>query len=178
MAHVPSAEILRRLRSIQPALQLIPNLNHGGCCVVAAAVAGALERLGVPVEVVSTSYSTTNVPANARTVLLDSGYEVENAGNYAWDDAGLYRSHLGVRFKLGGVLHTWDSDTLWRGGKAFGGWANSTGPRDPCNYPFGQGLTVREAQALADDPKGWNKDFKRKHIQRIRDIVSEGLLCD
>lgn len=178
MAHVPPREILRRLRAIQPELQRIPNLNYGGCCVVAAVVAEALERLGVPVEVVSTAYSENNVPANARAVLREAGHEPTSMGNYAWDGAGLYRSHLGVRFKLYGVLHTWDSQALWRTGRAFGGSNDCGEPRDACDYPFGKGLTVQEAQVLADDPLGWNSSFNRVHIPLVRRIVLGGLLCD
>lgn len=183
MPTIPPREILRRLRAIQPELQAIPELNYGGCAVVAAAVAGALEKLGVPVEVVSTAYSDSAVPANARAVLMLAGHEPTRTGNYAWDDAGLYRSHLGVRFKLYGVLWTWDSTALLRTAHSFGAYAEYYyGPQETigsslCDYPFGKGLTVAEAQALADDTEGWNSRFNRKRIPKVRGIVSEGLLC-
>lgn len=146
-------------------------INHGGCAVMATIVGRALERIGIPCEVVSpggSEYWGTAVPSEARRGL---GKSSRNATAYDWDNAGLSRSHLAVRFRIDGYEYTWDSDGLYEaaqdGGNAY--WFGASELR--CSYPFGHGLSTREAGKMSRNKREWNPTFDRRKLPALRHIV-------
>jgi hypothetical protein len=140
----------------------VKNPNYGGCGVIAAIVASELQSLGIPAEVVTTT-KYGDVPRKVMQRVLTKNKPITNS---AVDSEGIERDHLGVRFKLGNLIRTWDSDGLNKGRLL--GYLN-----EPCNYKFGEGLTVEEATMLANDKHGWNSMFNRRQIPKIRKIVKE-----
>lgn len=168
----------RKLRKLSAALKAhgMYDINWGGCGVMAGIVGEILELLGVPVEVVTSSdYGCS--PAEARQRLYWN-IEAENGGrwdNSAWDSEGVSRSHLAVRFMLGGDLYTWDSDGLIKSDKYFG--RRGCGePSHVADYPFGEGMTVAECVHISSVPQGWNSTFNRRQIPQMRELAYQHLL--
>lgn len=168
----------RKLRKLSAALQAhgMCHINCGGCGVMAGIVGEILEFLGVPVEVVTSSEYGCS-PAEARQRLYWN-IEEENGGrwdNSAWDSAGVSRSHLAVRFTLGGDLYTWDSDGLIKSDKYFGR-RDCGEPAYVADYPFGDGMTVQECIEISSTPRGWNVMFDRRQIPLMRELAYQHLL--
>jgi hypothetical protein len=146
--------------------QEIKEPNYGGCGVIAAAVAKELKSRNIPVEVVTPVYNTYSVPPKkAVQSVIETNRKLNNS---RVDDAGVNRDHLAVRFKLGRLIRTWDTDAGVSSAKVFGEYK-----RYPCEYPFGEGFTVEEAEALAKDKAGWNSRFDRRQIRKVNRIVKE-----
>lgn len=92
-----------------------------------------------------------------------------------WDREGLRRSHLAVRFQVGGELFVWDSDGAVKGGRKFG-LDGASEPRYECWAPFGKGMQVRECGAIAGVQHGaWNSSFDREQIPTMQRLVSQFL---
>jgi len=156
-------ELRQRLRKLgKTANKQFPYLNNGGCCVYAAAVAGELERLGVQYEVI------VPCPYNESVDLADIRKNVTNVNEKkAWNEAGVYFSHVAVRLKLAGRWYTYDSDGFTRSKYDFGkGWTY---------VAVDGGMTAKEAKALADEAKGWNTCFSRSNVPKVRKLVREAL---
>lgn len=168
----------RKLRKLSAALQAhgMYDINWGGCGVMAGIVGEILELLGVPVEVVTSSACGCS-PAEARQRLYWN-IEAENDGRWdsaAWDSEGVNRTHLAVRFMLGGDLYTWDSDGLIKSDKYFGRLGCGTPPH-VADYPFGEGMTVAECVHIGSDQAGWNCRFNRSQIPQMRELAYQHLL--
>lgn len=155
-------ELRKRLRSLAEQTNAqFPYINNGGCCVFAAAVAGELERLGVEHEVIVPR------PYDGSHDLSEVRQNVRNPNEkIAWNEAGIYFSHVAVRLKLNGKWHTYDTDKpLHRSKYVFG---------EHCRYTAAEGgMTAKEAKALADEAEGWNKTFARSNVRPVRKLVRE-----
>lgn len=156
-------ELLKRLRNLQDELNCnFSYINHGGCAVVAAMVGECLEELGVPCDVVTNGGA---VPAKIRQHVWDK------TSVWAWDDSGLWRGHLAVRFKIGNSVRIWDSDGLYG--------ASLFGQRKTCKArgKFGEGLTVEECAVISgeDNREAWNRTFDRRQIPEMREVVERCL---
>lgn len=165
---IEQRELKRRLRRLQRALSVVPCINYGGCGVMAAITGEALRKLGVEVEVVTIGnrwdWSERGLPAAEVRQNVHNNEDPEE-----WDDNGLDRGHLAVRFKTGGRVHTWDSEVMYRTGRYFGD------DKYPSAGKFGEGLTIEEAKAITRTGKGWNSTFERKHIPLMRHLVKHHL---
>ena len=177
MSKIHPIELKRRLRRLSRALNTrTPDINWGGCGVMAGIVGEILELLGVPVEVITPSDDGCS-PAEARQRLYWN-IEVEHDGrwdNSAWDSEGVSRSHLAVRFMLGRDMYTWDSDGLIKSDKYFGR-LDCGRPQHCGEYPFGDGMTVQECIEISSTPEGWNYMFDRRQIPLIRRLAYQHLL--
>lgn len=135
----------------------IEYLNHGGCCVFAALIARELQNKGYKASGVVVSYGaeeSENSVSKARKM-------VANNTVYEWNDKALYFSHVGVEFKIDGFKHRYDSYGV-------------VGSRAKLmNMPAYRGrLTVVEMEELAADT-GWNPQFNRKQIPKLKRIVKK-----
>lgn len=177
MSNIHPIELKRRLRRLSRALntQTRGDINWGGCGVMAGIVGEILELWGIHVEVVTPAeYDWGVAPKEARE-RLQAEYWGENWTAHDWDDNGLYRAHLAVRFMLGGRLHTWGSDGLLCSDKFFG--RRECGePSHVADYPFGEGMTVQECIEISSTPSGWNSTFDRRQIPLMRELAYQYLL--
>jgi hypothetical protein len=140
--------------------------NYGGCCVIATAVAKELKSRNIPVEVVTPVYNKYYVsPKKAVQKVIENNRKLTN---YQVDNAKVNRNHFAVRFKLGKLIRTWETEVGISPAKTFGKYKEY-----PCEYPFGEGFTAEEAEALAKDKKGWNSSFDRRQIRKVNRIVKE-----
>ena len=157
-------ELLKRLRNLQDELnQNFEYINHGGCAVVAAMVGECLEELGVPCDVVTNGGA---VPAKIRQHVWDK------TDVRAWDDSGLWRGHLAIRFKIGNSVRIWDSDGMY--GSQLFGYSKTCKARGK----FGEGLTVEECAAISmreNNSRSWNSTFDRRQVPAMREVVERCL---
>ena len=176
MSNIHPIELKRRLRRLSRALNTQTcDINWGGCGVMAGIVGEILELLGIPVEVVThvpCYWSTTPKEARER---LQAEYWGDTWTAHDWDNNGLYRAHLAVRFVLGGKLYTWDSDGLLCSDKFFGR-LSCGDPSHVADYPFGEGLTVQECIEISSTAEGWNSRFDRSQIPLMRELAYQHLL--
>lgn len=177
MSNIHPIKIKRRLRRLSRALNTYTrgDINYGGCGVIAGIVGEILEMWGIPVEVVTpTGKDRGTTPREARERLV-AEYWGEGWTAYDWDENGLYRAHLAVRFKLGGKVYTWDSDGLLCSDRFFG--RNEYGEPSYCaDYPFGDGMTVQECIEISSTAEGWNTCFDRDQIPTMRELARKYLL--
>lgn len=172
MLNIHPIELKRRLRRLSRALntQTKGDINLGGCGVMAGIVGEILELWGIPVEVITPAESDWGVSPKEAREYLQAEYWGKDWTAHDWDDGGLYRGHLAVRFVLGGKLHTWDSGGLLCSDKFFGR-RECGGPSHVADYPFGEGMTVRECIKISSTPGGWNSMFDRRQIPLIRGLA-------
>jgi len=157
--NVSTKSVFKALRKIQNDVSHIHDMNLGGCGVFAYIVGEELKKIGWEVEIVTPSYG--GIPSKVRR-------HVKNNSPEEWSNNGLSRNHLAVRFKTPkGVVYTYDSDRLDKGGSKFG-WFEYD-----CEYPFGEGLTVEETKEMCKTGKGWNRTFNRKQIPEIRSTIKK-----
>ena len=168
-------ELKRRLRKLSRALrEECTAINYGGCAVMAGIVGELLQAQGVAVEVVTPATAGYNTTPREVREQLQAEYWGESWSTFDWDDYGLCRSHLAVRFEVDGRLYTWDSDGLVCSNRYFGIGYNG-GPEFEANYPFGDGLTVQECTEMAGKDFGWNTRFDRDQIPRMRELAEKYL---
>lgn len=166
--------ILSRLRRLQRDVQdNIRATNYGGCGYMAGYVCEALEALGIEAEVVTPGGAWWgDPPAIVRSNLGERKHCA------AWDEWGLARSHLAVRFKLLGRVITWDRESWNFSGIRFGVASDGevrVGSRYPCEYPFGDGLTWKETLRLCRPQTRWNTAFCRTQLPLMRELVQQHL---
>ena len=175
MASIHPIALKRRLRRLSRALntRTMGDINWGGCGVMAGIVGEILELWGIPVEVVTPAGDGCGVPPKEARERMQ--YWGENWAASDWDNNGLSRSHLAVRFLLGGKLHTWDSDGLLCSDKFFGR-RDCGEPSHEADYPFGEGMTVQECIEISSTPDDWNSMFDRGQIPLMRELAYQHLL--
>lgn len=154
-------EIIKKLKKISAiANTMVPNINYGGCAVMAALVGTELEKLGIEVE----GITTDGIPSISRNKNSNSW------DGYDWQENGVGFGHVALRFKLDDKVYTYDTDKLHRGSKRFG-----INLRDYTPTKFGEGLKVKELRKVASTTDGfWNEQFDRRNIPKLRKIVKEG----
>ena len=176
MPSIHPIELKRRLRRLSRALNTqTRDINWGGCGVMAGIVGEILELWGIPVEVVTHVEYDLGVPPKEARELLQAEYWGENWTVEDWDNNGLCRWHLAVRFKLGAVTYTWDSDGLIKSDKYFGRREDGSPPYC-ADYPFGDGMTVQECIEISSTPDDWNDTFDRSQIPLMRELAYQHLL--
>lgn len=179
MQGMTHAELLKNLRGLAKALRdECTSINHGGCGVVAGIVGAHLERLGVPVEVI-TPHIVGNrwgglPPAVVRATIEEVYWgDMHDYPAQPWDNAGLYRNHLALRFRSNGRTYTWDSEGTIRSATYFGKKHGQYWHR--AEYKFGLGLTIQECAEMSSTREGWNSTFNRRQIPAIAALASEFL---
>ena len=166
-------EILKRLRVLAKSLTThTPNCNWGGCAVVAGWVGKELKSMGVMVEVITPVSSPASIWGSkpAATVRLNVTNHKDPRN---WDENGLSRTHLAVRFRSAGKTYTWDSNGLVQSTSAFGKCRD--GDTYTTSKKFGDGMSVEECVAIASTSKGWNDRFDRKQIPLIKHLIKHHL---
>ena len=182
MPNIHPIKIKRRLRRLSRALNTYTkgDINYGGCGVMAGIVGEILEIWGIPVEIVTPAEKGLDTPPREIRERLIAEYwgedwTVHDWTVHDWDDNGLHRSHLAVRFVLGDKVYTWDSDGLLCSDRFFG--RNEYGEPSYCaDYPFGDGMTVRECIEISSTAAGWNTWFDRDQIPMMRELARKYLL--
>ena len=159
--------LLAALREIRRDLEIYPLINRGGCAIFAAIITDVLLKNGIPAEVVTVGPAYDDEieeasPKQVRERLKGKLHHVTK-----WDELGLQRDHLGVRFRWRGRLYTFDSDALRKSGQYLGI------EYDCIHYPFGHGATVQETLLFHRYVDGWNDRFNRRHVPHIRAIIYE-----
>ena len=176
MANIHPIKLKRRLRRLSRALNTQTHeINWGGCGVMAGIVGGILELWGIPVEVITHVEEDWGTPPKEARERLQADYWGENWTAQDWDENGLNRAHLAVRFALGGKLYTWDSDGLLCSDKFFGR-SECGEPSHAADYPFGEGMTVQECIEIASEPSEWNYIFDRRQIPLMHKLAYKYLL--
>ncbi len=163
-------ELSARLRRLRAAIDRnLTNLNYGGCGVFAYHVCKALKKLGVEAEIVVPHYGNDGSASPRED--LDRGASVFE----------LARSHVGVRYRLGGVTYTADSTRVAKRSLVFGRHSSSRTQRNGAfrvslEYPFGKGVQPSEYQPVVRDGRYWNSSFDRKSIPKLRTLIDAYLV--
>jgi hypothetical protein len=164
-------ELAKRLKRLQKAINKnVKHPNYGGCGVIAAIVGQQIADLGFEVEVVTPVYYPNAAPAAVREWVNNKNRAME------WQNAGLSRTHLAIRFKSNGRCYTWCTDGgLLRSACQFGAvskWAGKGKRAYSTTKRFGDGLTVAECWGMCRTADGWNKMFDRKaSVPTIRTLT-------
>jgi len=139
-----------------------PNIDNGGCCVVAAFVGEHLQQLGIPVRIACGNYyRSPNLDAIRRT--CNRHWRNNQRGvlpKDAWVSNGVDLAHVLVEFKENGRWYTFDATNGPSTIKHH--WSNS-----PWNKCRGF-MTVEEAQSLWREEHGWCEDFNRRQIPTVK----------
>lgn len=153
--------IVEKLRKMGDEIQTaIPWINHGGCCVYAAAVCNALSELGY----------------TAWGVVLDCDSEgdmnqIKQKHNPLsprdWNDHGVKFMHVVTQFEENdGTIWTHDSTKTVSDERAFESMWSEVRP----GY-----LTIPDLVELASHNKGWNSMFDRGKIPLLLRLVTKHL---
>lgn len=177
MSNIHPIELKRRLRRLSRALntQTQGDINWGGCGVMAGIVGEILELWGIPVEVVTPAAEDWGTSPQEARERLQAEYWGDDWTVHDWDDNGLSRGHLAVRFKLRGTMYTWDSDGLLCSDRFFGR-RDDGSPSHCADYAFGEGMTVQECIEISSTSEGWNSMFDRDQIPLMRELAYQHLL--
>ncbi len=137
-----------------------PNINFGGCCVFAAAVALELEKHGVKARGIIASHNATyhEIPLGRIRP------KVKNNSIYEWRDNGVYFGHVGVEFTYRGKLYHYDTEGVHPKAATLD------------NTPIYKGrMKPEEMDAIASSPEGWNTTFPRRQIPSVKRLIKEHL---
>lgn len=153
---IPTIEQLRKLSSqIQ---HNVPDVNLGGCCVVAVEIAQHL-RNKFPTKIrVSNSWGThDDTPLELIAEAVD---DIDDL--YCWMENGVGMGHVFVEFEHNGRSYYMDSTGV-----------HAASGRDPAfRWPLYAGqLPLDVAKRLADYGD-WNHTFNRSYVPRIRAYVN------
>lgn len=133
-------------------------INAGGCGAMAAMVGKHLERMGVVCDVATPDYGS--VAGKVRNSVGDRSMPHE------WDDNGMSRSHLAIRFKIGTSVRLWDTDN---------GVVDHIDRWELSGKDMGLGLTVQECAWISDSGVGWNSCFDRDQLPGMQYMVDNAL---
>lgn len=188
------ALIIAALKEISHDISIgVERANFGGCMIIAAIVTHELNKYGVDAEVVTpvrsqdrrkkrihpnheAAYPSWGSPSirSPRGAYMYAKREKDDMKNpEIFSNYGAMFGHVGLRFRLGGRVMTWDSTGIVRRGD----WYSPGNDNDPgyaccCEYPFGHGMSAYHAfriYAIED----WNSDFDVRDIPRIRRMVKD-----
>ncbi len=144
-----------------------PKINNGGCCVFASLVGTALEKKGIRIKgVVSSYFAETAKPISTarKGVLRQVNNDPKSYTLRAWNDNGVSFGHVGLEFKINGKRMHYDSNGLVpAGGELLG-------------FPIYRGrLTLEEMTILANSNEGWNPQFGRGNIPALKRLITKRL---
>ena len=128
-------------------------INQGGCCVVAAHVAKALQK-HMPVRISVSNLCDNYDIDEIRKTLVDTNCKEE------WEDNGIDFAHVVAEFMMNDEWHAFDTDhgvmladEYWQVAE--------------CNNRNAGYFTIEEAMALANTDS-WNSTFERDQIPSMR----------
>lgn len=151
-------DLIEKLNQLGKAVyRASPNINYGGCCVFAAAVALELERRGFRARGIVASHNARG----HKTPLGRIRPKVKKNSIYEWRDNGIYFGHVGVEFTYKGRLYHYDSHGVHPKETSLDGMPIYKGRMKP-----------EEMKAIADSPEGWNSSFPRRDIPTVRRLVT------
>lgn len=139
-----------------------PDVDHGGCCVVAAHVGQRLQEKNIPVRI-----RVLNDPWMGNAPDIDEARSnMDNSlDKWEWEHSDIDFYHMIVEFEVDGKKYAYDSTD---GVREF----------DDVNLEDGilldGAMTVEEARALAD-VDDWNPMFHRSEIPTIRRRITKML---
>lgn len=139
-----------------------PNVDKGGCCVVAAHIAQRLKALGVEAWVVTGSTWWTG-SKNIDEIRNDVQY---NNSKDDWESNGIDFAHVLVEFKWRGRYYAYDSTHGAVIAPHY--WNNICWIRNIGSF------SVEEAHSFAQDD-GWNITFDRDQIPAIVNKIDQHL---
>lgn len=125
-----------------------PDINYGGCCVFAAALAPYLAKVGkVRIRVESDSYD------GPPTSITKARKNISDNHVYEWNEEGVNFWHVAIEFVY--------KDKTYH--------VDARGVHHHRRFNFVDGaLTLKEAAELASTGEGWNSDFNRREIPTIK----------
>lgn len=147
---------LTKLRAMAKQLDRVPDVNYGGCCVVAAEIANQMQGM-VPTRL------RVGHLWNIDTDIETARNNISNVANgYEWHENGVYFGHVIVEFDYQGRTYHMDSSGVHK--------AKDVDPS--FGYELYSGfLPLSDAKALAGVWSNWNSRFDRCYIPRIKNIV-------
>lgn len=137
-------------------------INHGGCCVYAAAIGRMLQAKKVKCSVVAYGWESDPGIDYVRAI-IEANREDRN-DVYNWVGHGVMFWHVAVKFEIGGESFYYDSNGVVPS-------SNKARFGSPWHTVLDGEFTVDEAQAFADDPSGWNRCFDRNDIPEIMETI-------
>jgi hypothetical protein len=165
-------KLIKQLKTLgKQTLDIIPEINSGGCCVFAAVVARRLDNLGIEVKVVTVDLEDEcsgpfDIDQVRKNVLIVAPKGKVNTKEQ-WQRQGLSFFHVGVVFKWRGRWYSYDTSKVSRDPTTLGRWS----------YPVARGsLTIEEAEAFAAKEDGWNPCFDRDDIPTVHELVATNIV--
>lgn len=137
----------------------IPNINKGGCCVVAATVANHMQHLyPTRIRVSNDWYTNDDTPIDQVASSLDEPDDL-----YCWNDNGIDFGHVFVEFEYKGHTYFIDSNGVTLAGRT-----------DPTyNWIVYNGeLPLKLAKRLIYS-EGWNTKFNRTAIPKVKKLINK-----
>lgn len=132
-----------------------PNVDYGGCCVVAAHVAKYLTQYIDTRIVIGQDYSDIKNLNHIRQ-------NINTLNKREWEDNNIDFAHVLVEFKCNGQWFVFDSTYGVMEKKEH--WNKSRWKRNKGE------ITVEEATSLANTPT-WNSEFDRDEIPEVRRLI-------
>lgn len=154
-------DVIFALNNISDELKSIPEINAGGCAVVAGAVAKHLELI-LPGSANCRVSNLYDVKAN----LNDVRKQITHSDAVSWRANGVNFGHLFVEFDWHGRDYHFDS-----GGVKL---ANTYDPTYGMQMYDGD-MSADDVLAIAEKTTGWNTAFSRSYIPRIINVVDHHL---
>ena len=153
--------VLTQLGKISKQVANISNVNHGGCCVFAAAVAKQLQELKLVDDVrLRVGNPNSDDPYSVRFDEVRTN--ATDTTPHEWNGQGVEFGHVIVEFTYDGIVYHYDTSGI-----------HGADTEDPSfNFTlYADALTIEEATLLASVGQ-WNTSFDRKHIPKIHQIVN------
>jgi len=138
------------------------DINYGGCGAMAAIIGNVLQdRYEIRVAISPSSMSSNNLGAltfdDIREQVRDN---CDNEGINNWHAYGVGFGHLWVEFKYRNKWYAIDSGNCVPH-KKFEGYRKK----------YNEYMTLEDVNILGDNADGWNREFDRSQLPKIKKIV-------
>lgn len=154
----------------------IPYHSHGGCGVIALAVAKQLGEYGIEprFRIVSDSYNDDDDNDEEPYMVVNIDQIRDNIrfngmstkSKDAWNDHNLHFTHVILEFDWRGRTYQWEvNDGIILAEKAPDRWNG---------WPIAEGyMTVEEFEPLVKERDGWNPRYNRNQNPRVTQLIQE-----
>jgi hypothetical protein len=148
---------IKKLKILSARLnRLAPNINKGGCGVVASLIAPYISM-----------YYPTIVRALDDSEIADLNQvrpRIKSTSLSAWNAKGVHFGHIMLELKVGDVSYWYDTISL----------SKHVPPKqlgDHVLLPHTGFLTYEEVRSISSRGGGWNKRFNRDHIPALKTCI-------